>query len=87
MLSYLATVAVRAAIKFAAEHGLVEIGNATKVKSLRHSIFTNSSRTCICLNASAFCSFCSYFVCLPVSSGLVYFLSFCSKNLQTGYQY
>lgn len=37
MLSYLATVAVRAAIKFAADHGPVEIGNATKVKCLSHS--------------------------------------------------
>lgn len=38
MLSYLATVAVRAAIKFAADPGSVEIGIATKV-SLLQSFF------------------------------------------------
>lgn len=34
VLSYLATVAVRAAIKFAADPGSVEIGIATKVSLL-----------------------------------------------------
>lgn len=35
VLSYLATVAVRAAIKFAADPGSVEIGIATKVSLLQ----------------------------------------------------
>jgi hypothetical protein len=42
VLSYLATLTVRGAIKFAVEDGPVEIGNATKVKCLSHS-FTGES--------------------------------------------
>lgn len=88
VLSYLASIAVRGTINFAAEHGIVEIGNATKVKCLSPSLFFQKITLLHflrCLKMRVLFCF-LFFVCLPISFGLLYFLSFCSKNLQIGWQ-
>lgn len=88
MLAYLATVAVRGTIKFAAEHGSLEIGVATRVSyasSCLHSLKNHNYVLSQMLNKA------SFFVlhALRMRSNLIWFVVFfviCSKNLQTGWR-